>query len=532
MASSSIWKPATNDGNPAFLTDINNPKTPPVLVLADGTQITGRLKSSHEGRHKYTFPPSVLGQAGAHIQYNGQSYPIENTSQSYEGMGPDWKARAKGSLGGGSTGTGGAQQIGEYGFAPQFIGDKFPKAVTTDYQAIPGAGKDYQYIDPIKFGQEFNPFARQELGKNYQQAGDLALGALDTEFAGLASYAAKSTILKMGVTAADNAFNQAQRTNQVNTAIPDVVSDLNQQAADARTYASGEAPNAVVNQGLEIGVRSAAADVAATSGFGVGSSAARKTSDLMSARERIGLSQYGNQLLSGNAAQRAQLFLAPTEYSNAGEQINVNPSLSASQLQQANFSSINQNVSVPGSQAFSSAINQSQFITGLDQRNQEFNASNTLQNDQFNAGNLNNFALSYFNYLNSYANSVAGAAQTNSNVQVGIDQQQKAIDFASRERDRTQTSNTISSIIGGAGSIIGGVIGGAFRPSGLGQGAGAGAGDAGDAVAGAAGTAAGGPLGGAAAIVANNALGDPVGQGVTAVTDTIKGTVEAITGGC
>lgn len=508
MASSTIWKPVTNDGNPAFLTDINNPRTPPVLILADGTRIPGSLKSSHEGRHKYIFPPSVLGQAGAHIEYNGQSYPIENTNQSYEGMGPNWTARDKGSVGSGG-GFGGAQQIGQYGFAPQFIGDQFPKAVTTNYEPIPGAAKDYQYIDPIKFGEQFNPFQRQELGKNYQQAGDLALGALDTEFAGLASYAAKSTLLKMGATAADNLFNQAQRTQQVNAAVPDVVADLNQQAADARTYARGDVPNEVVNRGLELGVRSAAADIAATSGFGVDSSAARKTSDLMSARERINLSFQGNNMLSQNAAQRTQLFLAPTEYSNAGAQLNVNPSLSASQLQQSNFGQINQAVTVPGSQAFSSSIQQSQFLTNLQQQTQQFNATNTLQNDQFNAGNLNNFALSYFNYLNSYVNSVAGAAQTSANTEIALDQQQKAIDAANKVKGQTQTANTIGGIVQtGVQAGLPIILGSVFGPPGVAAGAAANATGVTDAVAGAAGGAA------------------------NAAVDAVEGITESVTGGC
>lgn len=462
MASSDIWKPVTNDGNPAFLTDINNPRTPPVLVLADGTRVTGSLKSSHEGRHKYTFPPSVLGKEGAHIEYNGQSYPIENTNQSYEGMGPGWKARDKGSVGDTSSGSGGQfgfDTIGEFGVAPTFIGDQFPDAVQTKFDPIPGAAQDYTFIDPIKFGREFGPFQRSELTANLAQAKGFAMDVLDTEFQGLASFVPRSAMLKRQELGLDTAFNQALRLAQVQGAIPDVVRDLNQQAADARTYASGEAPNDVINRGLEIGLRSEAADIAATSGFGVASSASQKISNLMSARERIGLSQYGNQLLSQNAAQRQQLLLAPTSYSDAGAQIGVMPTISGGQAQVGNFAAINAETLISAREGFQAAINQSQFGANLIQRTQEFNASNTLQNAQFNANNLNNFALSYFNYLNSYVNSVAGAAQTNINTGVAIDQQEAARNEANKQKDKTQTGNDIVSGIAGVGAIIGGISG-------------------------------------------------------------------------
>ena len=457
-----IWKPATNDGNPAFLTDINNPRTPPVLVLPNGQRVTGNLKSSHEGRHKWTFPPSVLGVAGAHIEYNGQQYPIENTSTSYEGSGPNWQARAKGSLGAGgfsgNTGGFGTVGAGQYGVAPQFIGDQFPAAQTTNYTPIKAA--PYQYIDPLEFGKYFNTAKREELGSSFDQGGDFARKALDTELSALTNFVPKSSALKRTEIAADNTFNQGQRTTQVNAAVPDVAKDLNAVAADARTYASGEVPNAVVNKGLEIGVRSAAADVAASSGFGVGSSAARKVSDLMSARERIQLSQYGEGLLSENAGQRTNLFLAPTQYSDAGSQIRSTPSLSGSQLQIGSFSDINNSLGVRGESAFSTNVQQSQFLTQLLQRTSEYNATNTLQNAQFNATNLNNFALSYFSYLNSYVNSLAGAAQTNANAGVAQGQQDAANQAFNDSKDDTQNANDIGTI----GQTIG-VIGGALALS-------------------------------------------------------------------
>lgn len=451
MAEPYVYKPETRKG-PIFLAPEPG-SGPPQIRLADGRVITavradraGGVFQGHEG-YQYVFPRDVLNQEGATLIFNGKEQKLGNTNMSYRGgsLG-SLQESGKGALGdtsgdlGASTGFG-ATGVGEFGVAPKFIGDQFPDPALIK-------NLKYNFIDPVKFAETYNPFLRSELAKNFAQSKDFALSAIDTELQALTSYLPKSAALKRDVTAQDNIFNQAQRTQQVMGAIPDVVGDLNSVAADARAYARGEVPNDVVDNALELGTRSAAADVAATSGFGVRSSASRKLSDLMSAKDRIGLSQYGEDLLSKNAAQRADLLLAPTEYSNAGQQISVTPSVSGSQLQTSLAGEANAQTLVSSTNAFGQTIQQSQFMTDL---------QNNIQ--QFNANNLNNFALSYFNYLNSYVNSVAGAAQTNINTNFGIQQQEDARDLAANEQHQTQGNNQIAGIIGAVGTVIGGVAG-------------------------------------------------------------------------
>lgn len=449
-----------------FLTPQEDQKSAPYAILPDGTRVDARYVNTNEGRHQYLFGDAILNQKGVKIYYNGKTIDLEDSNKSYEGSNPydGWEYRNKGDLGsgGGSGGGGGpfgADTVGDFGVAPAFIGDLFPKAVTSTYNPIPGAAKDYQYIDPIKFGKEFNPFQREELAKNFAQSRDFALGAIDTEFQALLNFVPSSAKLQREQVAADNIFNQEQRTAQVQGTLPEVLKDIAQQRADARAYARGELPDSIQNRGLEVQMRSESADIASSSGFGTGSAASRKLSDLMSARERFGIAQYGNQLEASVDQREAELLLAPTEYATAGSQVRVTPTLSGSQLQQAGFETFNASTILSPGTAFSSAVNQSQFLTQLQQRIQEFNASNTLQNDQFNVTNLNNFALSYFNYLNSYVNSVASAAQADINTNVSIDQQGEARDEATKQRDKTKKGNAIEEGLGALGGIIGGIAG-------------------------------------------------------------------------
>lgn len=459
-----IYKPYTRKG-PVLILPNDGPA--PTMTLPDGRTITavkgtaaGGTYKGHEG-YQWAFPRDVLGHEGAILSVGGQKQKIGSTNLSWRGgsVGSLQPSNKTGANEGGGFAAGTAPgMVGEFGVVPGDLSGMFPTAATTSFEPIKGAAQDYQFVDPIKFGGAYGEYQRGELKKNYQQAQEFAVGALDMELSALQAYVPKSAALKREQISLDNTFNQAERTKQVNAAIPDVVADVNRVAADARTYASGEVPNDVVDRALELGVRSAAADVASTSGFGVSSSAARKTSDLMSAQERIKLSQYGEGLLSSNAAQRAQLFLAPTEYSNAGSQINVNPTFSGAQLQAGYFENINSQSLINAPTAFGSTIQQFQFVSGLDQQTQQFNAQATLQNDQFNATNQNQFALSFFNYLNSYAMSAAGGLQTDVNTGVALSEQEKAQQAAEEAKKDTQHGNTIKEGLEAIGAVSG-VIG-------------------------------------------------------------------------
>lgn len=439
-----LYKPQTRKGPVVILEQESS--SAPTITLADGTVITavradraGGTYKGHEG-FQWVFPRDVLGQQDAVLTVDGKTQELGNTNMAYRGSGiGSLQESRNGAIGdlGREAAPGSYQTVGEFGVAPNYIGDQFPS-----FTPIEGAASSYQYIDPIKFGEQFTPFQRTQLTNNFRQAGDFALDAIDTEFQALASFVPRSAALKRDVISEDNRFNQEQRTAQLRSAIPDVVEDLTTQAADARAFARGEIPDAITDRGLEIGVRSEAADLAASGGFGLRSSAARKTSDLMSARERLGIAQYGNNLLSSNAAQRAQLFLAPTSYSNAGESISAVPSISGSQLQQSNAAAINNAITLPSTTAFSTNVQQSQFLSNLIQQTQQFNATRQ-----------DNFALSFFNYLNSYVNSLAAAGQTNINTGVSLEQQEAARLEEIKQRDRTQRANTIESAITGAVAV-------------------------------------------------------------------------------
>lgn len=410
---------------------------------------------------KWKFDPN-LAQPGYTYsidggpQYTFGSDPTQRQVFAPEGGGKPVSMGGPGSLGDSSSisgAPGGFQPgtSGTHGFFPAY--QNFPGVTLANYSPIKAA--PYNFTDPFSFAEKYGNFSRGELNKNFNQSQDMALTSLNTELKGLSSFAPAAAALKRGETSLDNQFNQQQRLQQVNQALPGVTGDLNDQAARARAYASGNLPDAQLNKALELGIRSGAADQASSGGFGASSSAARKLSDLMSADQRFKISQYGDQLQTSNINQKEQLLLAPTEYSQAGQQINVNPSQSTSQLTNAYFGQNNQYGAVPATTALSSQVGQNQYQTTNEQNTRTFNATNQLQLSEYNTSATNQFALDKFGYNVQYAGSVAGAAQTNDNTNLQIQQQQQYMQIVQELMQLKQSSAQTQSILSGIMSLFG-----------------------------------------------------------------------------
>lgn len=446
MAGDYIYKPDTRKG-PVFIAPEKG-SGPPTITLPDGTVITGVPADQrggtfygHEG-YQYVFDNDVLGQTGAVLNFNGQQQVLGNSNMSYRGSAfGNLAESAKGAMGS-SSGSGGSAG-GSYGAVPEFLGDQFPKATTIKGKGLQAERAPYVYIDPVKFAESFGTASREEARKTFEQAKQFGLEALDTELQGLMNFVPKSAALGREQIALDNAFNQQQRLQQVEQALPGARQDLETIQSNARAYAQGRLPSGIDDRALEVGIRSDAADISAASGFGASSGISKKASELMSARERLDIAKYGEDLLSKNVKDRADLLLAPTEYADFGSKIDIMPSKSAGQFAMDAYSDIASKSMLSADNALTHAIDQSKFISGLFERNEQFNKTMKFNVRSSNAQIKNDFALTMFNYLVAYANGVANAEQININTGVAIDQQNKARDESTKQRDRTARNNMI-----------------------------------------------------------------------------------------
>lgn len=237
---------------------------------------------------------------------------------------------------------------------------------------------DYTLLDPADVQEEFGDITRSEMRENSALASDLALDAIDTELQGLLNYAPTAANLQRQQVALDNTTNQAERTRMLEAADPNIAKDLQAQRERFGAYAEGRVPDSITDRQLELGIQSNAADRASSGGFGKGSSAAAKAGQLMSAEARIGLSQYGDQALSSNIAQRTSTLLAPQQMATGGSQIQVMPSMSAGQAAMAIASEANAG-NITAKDALASKTQQGQFEAELEQ---DANKTNLLTQSQ------------------------------------------------------------------------------------------------------------------------------------------------------
>lgn len=459
-----LWKPSSdgglNPGGTSFLLPSDRPRPRKVSVYGqDNTLLEDfAFGSSQEGAHKF-YSRRPGGSYGQNVQVRvdygtgtPEIYDIENPGLRYEGdVGGALSVSNKPMSGGGAFPPGFAPGAFGYGAYPGYLGGMYPSPVFVDYKNIKPA--PYQYTDPFKFAERYGEFSRDQVRANFDLSQDLALDQLDTELKGLQNFVPAASALKRSEVSLDNIFNQEQRTRQIQQALPDVPGQLAAQADRATAYAEGRIPDTVQDRALELGIRSEAADRASAGGFGVSSSVARKTSDLMSAEARINLSRYGDQLLSQNIQQRVNTLMAPTEYSNAGQQVQVMPSLSPSQISANLFGTAMQYGAIPASTAFGSEIQQQQFKTQLVQGTRQFNAANRFQESQINAGIANQFALGLFGYNVGYAGALAGAMQTDMNAQLALQQQAMSAGIFQDYYNQAQQSQQAGGIASAAAAL-------------------------------------------------------------------------------
>lgn len=451
-----IWKPQPQNRNkgPVFLVDTNKQgKHQAPTISVNGQTYTGKYLNTENGVDQYEFPRELIGTENLQVSYGDQSGTISQGGQSFEGDSlSNWQPRSKGSVGsyGGASGPFAPGSIG-YGATAAYVNYPDPSLMKT---------APYKFTDPQEFAQKFGEFNRGEYAKNFEQAQKYSLKTLDTELQALKSYVPAMSALQREQTSIDNQFNQAQRTQQIDTALPGVRSSLAAQGKRAETYAGGNLIDSGQNAALELGMRSQAADNASAGGFGAGSSVARKASDLMSAEKRFQISQYGEGLLGTNVNQRSNLELAPTEYANAGSQIRVNPTVSPAQLLTQQQSELNQNTMISPTNALQSNVQQNQFTTGLEQQTRQINQSVE-----------NQFKLGKHAYDVSYSGMLAGASQTDINTQLALQQQAQARQDAIDARKATQRANqagaltsSITGLLTAGASIINSLRNGKAKP--------------------------------------------------------------------
>jgi len=342
-----------------------------------------------------------------------------------------------------------------FGVAPPSYLTGFPTFQPVGFPQIQSA--PFEQVDTFEFGKQFGEQARQDLGTNFAQAQEFGLQAVDTELQGLQKFAPAASALSREQTSLDNQFNQAERLKQVQGALPNAQGDLAAQRERSLAYAEGRLPDDRLDRALELGIRSRAADQATFGGFGGRSATAEKVSDLMSAEQRLQISQYGEELFGQNLSTSANLLMAPTQYANLGSQIKPTPELGASRVATSLFPLITQQTSLSAAQALQTEVNQNQFSTELEQQTRRFNSEGQFKASTFNSENQFTAQLGAFGYNASYLAAAQAANQAASNrdlqSQINAENNEIAGEILEGARDN-QTVQAVTGLLGSIYSLV------------------------------------------------------------------------------
>lgn len=296
---------------------------------------------------------------------------------------------------------------------------------------------DYTMVDPAEIARQYGDIGRDQMRENAALSSELALQALDTELQGLQSFTPAAAALRREQIGLDNEFNQAQRDAQLAAVDPNIRADLMAQRDRANALASGRLPDSIMDRAMELGVRSSAADMANAGGFGAISGAGRLSSDMMSAQNRLGLMQYGDQLLNSNIGMRDQMLFAQLQQSDSGAQINVMPSVSGSQLAMQIAGQANDRLLLSPEAALTSLAQQNQFVTSEENAARKFNTGLAADRD-LNQANLN-LRAQETNAANTLQADIANQSATLqadiANTSNAISTQQFGMDIQARENE-------------------------------------------------------------------------------------------------
>lgn len=506
-----LWKPVSeSDGRLVVLipNKYNNQINQVYVVTPDGQRVQGRFAGNTSN-----------GQRG-HFRFDrpGESFP----PGSYVEMSLDNGQAVTWGIGNPALrNPGGLGQVGETGAAPSAATGASAGASVGTAETGPGfaypqsdfSGLDFAEVtpsflpnlnvptvDPIGRTGEVGAFNAGQFQQNLQIGSQNAQDLIQLEFQGLQAFNRAARDLqqegiidenafnKLQVAAANefnrtqipqanvfnqqqigqaNVFNQQQRLDQLDTALPGARDTILQQIERGKTLAEGKFVSGAEDRAFETAARNAAAEGTVVRGFGDDSVFGRRASDLLSAQQRLQLSQVGAQnldrflTLGANLAfdqpiKQNPILDQPLQFqpqqARTAQDIPGAPARPASELAVQQQGALTQLNTIAPSQAITFDIGQNQFQSNLDQRTNEFNSRLDFESQKFNSETGLQVSLEQL-YADLF-NAQQQASAINQGIATDIAQDQFAVG------QQSATYNAIGQGIGGIASILRGVLSG------------------------------------------------------------------------
>lgn len=423
---------------------LNNGQAVQWGVKDPGTRLSGGTErvSSAPGGNQQLF--SMSDHIENDIKYNsGPNSPREETgpkippkSPSVPTPSPSDEAPSNPKPGSPSApGEGGGATVESSDVPPGF---QYPQADFGDLNFVPIEPKfipqiDVPYVDPIKSAQEIGAYNTEQFQQNLGIGSKNALQLTDLEFKGLEAFNRAARKLQQegiidenafnqlqvasanefnrtqitpanefnrGEVAEANRFNQGQRIGQLETALPGARESILGGIERANTLAEGRFVSDAEDRAFEATARNTAAEGAVVRGFGDDSVFGRRASELLSAEQRLQLSQVGEQSLDrfltlGNNLVFDQPIKAnpildqplrfEPQQARTSQDVRGAPAIPTSQIAVQQQEALTSLSTIPPVQGAQLQIGQNQFQANLDQNTNQFNSKLDFDSQAYNS---------------------------------------------------------------------------------------------------------------------------------------------------
>lgn len=274
-----------------------------------------------------------------------------------------------------------------------------------------------------------------------------------------------------------NRFNQEERLTQLEDALPGAREAVLRQVQRGRTMAEGRLVPELEDRAFEATARNAAGESTIGRGFGDDSIVGQRTSDLLSAQQRVNIGQLGEQTVDRFLTLGANLafdqpikqnpildqpLIFQPQTTRTSQDIRGTPARPGSELAIQQQESLTPLTTVTPAQGITFDIGQNQFQAGMDREADKFNSSGAFEAAKFNSSGGFQAGLEQF-YADTF----------NAQQEAGAINQGQAIDTV---KDQFNSS----AVLGGIGNVVGAGLGilGAAQSFGLGASVASGTGSA------------------------------------------------------
>lgn len=395
----SLWKPSSDkDGHAVFLADQNlgsnialvDPKTGRVIATAK-EDVGARGKNDGRWHYRFDSPGSAYGSNFVIQSEKGQYYYISDGAGRWDNLSPNGFARRntsgdiaeEGYSGWDTASYTNLTQTGSYGGHSEsnVPGIKGRGNVAEPTLLDPSLNErtqitdtEIKFTDPIDTLRKIAAENAGQIDANHIRALEQAGKLSEANTQQLIDYIDTMSPYQRQLIGIENAFNQQQKLQAAEAAVPGVTDMLRGELKNAQTLASGRLLTTSEDRALEQIARTAGADAAWSRGLGDDSLLGQTLSDQLSVTQRQQVMAHGQNYLT-QALQAATSTLMDTPQKAAmGSAIPATPPKSVSDLYTSQFNALNQLTTMSPTDAQSSIVGQRTAQAQMDYNTKATNA--------------------------------------------------------------------------------------------------------------------------------------------------------------